>query len=269
MARRASGSLTHAGWQRVTARRWARSHRTFSTGSPCVSTADWLPSPGERLADIRRWALGNPVVDKRELSNEAVSRLRSAMLRRPGILPGTLDRVLEILASREGVSSRRAIALTRLAVACARLNGDTSVGQQHVDTAALMLDLPIPTASSEPCSPRAGSARPEPTADEQPLDVPDGPISFLNDSLSEGLTIGDDRDGQTAVLAEVPEPLPQVDLPEELAGPYPEDHAARGAQRDCTPRNSAGFGRRQCRADQSSGCNEHVPLTTWLFSIRF
>ncbi len=46
-----------------------------------------------------------------------VKRLRSALLLRPEILPETLDRVLDIQASRQGVSFRRAIALMRLAVA--------------------------------------------------------------------------------------------------------------------------------------------------------
>lgn len=184
---------------------------------------DWAPSREERIADIRGWALGKSAV-KQEVSNAAIDRLHSAVLQHPKMSPEALERVLDIQGPGENVSSRRAITLARLAMACAQLNEHMSVAQQDVDTAAAIMNLSMPKTENTAAVPRSGSSKSKAAPGEGPIDGSNEQIS--SDNRPESISIGAGGFGPTAIIADAPEPLPQADLPEELAGPYPEDHAA-------------------------------------------
>ena len=187
--------------------------------------------PKERSEDVRRSALGKPIPGHR-LSKKTISRLIAATAFRPEILAGTLDRMVDIQASN--LSPRRDIALARLAVACARLEGsDTLVEQRHVDRAAQLLDLPLSAAIGEPSSPQASPESLD-SAGEIDRTALEGSAAKHSFDPADGSLVfpGDAAEDVTAAVADNPEALAQADLPEEPAGPYPEDRA--GSERDIT-----------------------------------
>lgn len=190
----------------------------------CARSAEGRP------VDIRRWAIGEPGLKPR-LSTRAIERLSRAADRRPEILSGMLERVLDIRAINEGSSHRRDIALARLAVACARLDDlGTAVGDRHVDQAALLLDLPLPVM-------RNAATRSPADAETPPSEATNPPKPASHFAVSGGEVSGDftaTTEGVDLPMAvpEAPELLSSAELPEMLAGPYPEDHAAR--ERDVT-----------------------------------
>ena len=206
-------------------------------------------SPKDRIDDVRRSALGEPLPANR-LSRKTTRRLVAAATVRPEISAGMLDRVVNVQAS--GTSLRRDIALARLAVACARLEGsDVPAEQRHVDQAALMLGVPLPATSSEPPDTQIGpeetdvdaARHPINTADGSPespdfggqidhASLPDDGSHFFPGDVAEGATAMTERAQQAVMVPDDAEALALADLPEELAGPYPEDHAIR--QRDIT-----------------------------------
>jgi magnesium chelatase subunit D len=201
----------------------------------------------ERIEDVRRSALGKSIPTHR-LSPTTTRRLIAAAALRPEISAGTLDRVVDVQAS--GASPRRDIALSRLAVACSRLEGsDTPVEQRHVEQAALLLGMPLPRTNSEPPGPQVGpegtdadaaehSSDPPVRSDESPNGVGDhaalpddrSPVS-PGDVAEVDVTISE-RAQRAVMVSDDPEALASADLPEELAGPYPEDHAIK--ERDIT-----------------------------------
>lgn len=217
-------------------------------------------SAKERIEDVRRSALEKPA-RRHRLPRETTGRLIAAAALRPEIPAGTLDRVISIQASE--VSPRREIALARLAVACARLEGsDAPVEPRHVDQAALLLGLPLSATTGEPPSPRADPEETDASAATQPFNAADGspespnsvgendhaalsdaiaakqPFNPADGSLvfpsggAEDVPATTGGTGQAVMVADDPETLAQADLPEELTGPYPEDHAPR--ERDIT-----------------------------------
>lgn len=188
--------------------------------------AEPSPSPSERIADLRRSVLEEQVRGH-PLSRQATDRLTAAVALQPTVLPGTLDRIVSIEAS--AASARREIALARLAVACARLEGSDSVGQQHVDQAAQLLGLRLPTTVPGPAIPKVtGPSDTNAQDDVRPSATGDN----LASGVGEGARDAAGRSGQAVMAADAPEALLPVDLPGELAGPYPEDQAI--AERDLT-----------------------------------
>jgi len=191
--------------------------------------AELALSPQDRVADMRRWALGEP--ERPHLLSEWATRsLSAAVAVRPEVLPEALERVAAVAVP--GDSPRREIALARLAAACARLEGSGSVGQQHVDQAAGLIGLRLP--GSDPDREETETAKPEVTDQRPPatgggsINHPAGPEHGKEEGEEEG-----EANRHVAISADPPRSLPeQAELPGQLAGPYPEDHAV--ADRDMT-----------------------------------
>lgn len=95
------------------------------------------------------------------------------------------------------------------------------------ETLDRVVNIQAPGASSE--SPDSDGELDH--AAKQPFDPADGSPVFPG-GVAEDVLTGTGRTGQAVLIADNPEILAQADLPEELAGPYPEDHAAK--ERDIT-----------------------------------
>ncbi|NET33814.1 MAG: hypothetical protein F6K19_17630 [Cyanothece sp. SIO1E1] len=98
--------------------------------------------------------------DSHFLSAKMVACLKAAQLARPKILPKALERVLDYVELTDGYSTRRDLALLRLAKAIAQLQDLAEVTTKVVDEAAAMIglslqqqlpEMPLPdTTESEP-----------------------------------------------------------------------------------------------------------------------
>lgn len=120
---------------------------------------------GDRAAAIRQWLYDSDSRSQEEelLLPEWMSTLQQAKSRQPDITLEAQKQVLDYIASTDGYSVRRELALLRLAQANAQLAGEVEVTAQQVDLAAQMIGLALTQSSLD-------IARPEP---EKPKPAPD------------------------------------------------------------------------------------------------
>jgi MoxR-like ATPase len=104
-------------------------------------------NPKQRVAQLRAWLEQSEKeraedwmeVDAPPLSPEIISCLRQVKHSYPDVLPEVRERVLDYLEITEGYSTRRDLALLRLARANAQLEGVAQVTRDTVDRVAEMI----------------------------------------------------------------------------------------------------------------------------------
>jgi magnesium chelatase subunit D len=153
------------------------------------------------------------------LSEAWRDRLQTARQQRPEIAAAAYVRGLAYWSEAHGPGMRRELALLRLAQAQAQLTGLGEVTVQHVDRAAQLIGLKLPTPAELPPpstqAPQAPTSFPEPTPQPE-LPASPQPIAAAPAPAPKSEVYQSDS------AAEFP-PAP-VDLGQSPRDPYPEDH---------------------------------------------
>lgn len=146
------------------------------------------PNSAQRVTQLRMWfeqfdhmpSLEERRAELPPLSAEVVDCLKNAQLLRPEILPEARERVLDYVEVTDGYSTRRDLALLRLAKAIAQMKNFTVVTRDAVDEAASMIGLSLQQKLPE--MPLSDSKAPEPETKDG---VPQLDSSALNQDQSE------------------------------------------------------------------------------------
>lgn len=145
-----------------------------------------LVSSHDRVGDILIW-LESPLPDleisPQSLSSKLIQALRSVSSKRPLVTTKILRLVEDYILILEGYSTRRAVALSRLAIAHALLEGEEQVTITHVEQAAKMVGLRPPIKTTEKSTEQADNSYPLNTF-EEPRKIDTSPVQH-NESKSE------------------------------------------------------------------------------------
>lgn len=190
-----------------------------------------VPTPDEAtelLAELRE--------DKRRrqrgsaIPADLLDALMAAAGRRSEVGWAALDAVVRYFPLPTTHTARREVALTRAAAAIARLDGDSEVGESHVDAAAEMLELGL-GSSTDTVTPSLGEQEVgRPSADDGDRFDSSGGAGALG--IMEGPRATSVEGGETLIDASPPATLDQVAI-SGAEGLYPEDWAE--PQREATP----------------------------------
>lgn len=146
-----------------------------------------------------------------ELPDGLIAQIRAAVGVRTGLTGEASDRILEYVTVSDRYSPRRDLALARLAIALARLDGVTEVAIDHVDRAAQVMGLLFNDTERE-----LSNFIPPDTLASNDFSIPD---SSLSESIS--TTVEEPVYESDTVNLASSEPLPLHNDTE----PYPEDTA--------------------------------------------
>lgn len=175
----------------------------------------------DRAAEILEW------IDDRALEKETKpeplpieirDRLQKAILLRPAITAQATARILDYTSTLEVYSPRREIALGRLALANARLEGAAEMTAAHVDAAARMIGLkPVAKQIEDSSSVSSELVAPPPDLPKPTEATPTSTPSLTDQPESSTVK-------EPVYESDKPEPLPTTELTVPL-NPYPEDEA--------------------------------------------
>jgi magnesium chelatase subunit D len=185
----------------------------------------------QRVAQLRRWFeqfdqkpyFEEMAAESLSLSDELVDCLKEAQLAQPEVLPEAQARVLDYVELTDGYSTRRDLALLRLAKVIAQLQGFTKVTEEGVDEAAAMIGLRL--QQQQPEMPLPDTTEPEPEPKE---DTPQPDSSALNRDQSQATGKAPPSVKEEPVFkSDTEETLPSTSLPmgPPLENPYLEDTA--------------------------------------------
>jgi magnesium chelatase subunit D len=174
----------------------------------------------DRVEDLLRWLNQTGAeLETEPLSKEIEERLRVALQAKPHVLPEAIAHIFNYLPEGEAVNLRRQMALLRLAIADAKLEGLDRVTIGAVSRAAGMIGL---TLVSQPTMPEAQP----PVLPEEPAQPPCMPELQIDDGAIASEPLLEDRSiGQEPVYqSDEPEILPAAAIDFETpTNPYPED----------------------------------------------
>jgi magnesium chelatase subunit D len=173
-----------------------------------------VEEPIDRTEDLLRW-LEQPQAELEiePLPENLIAQLQQGLQAKPLVKPEAIAHILNYLPESEGANLRRQMALVRLAIAHAKLEGSTSVMVIHVNRAAQIIGLELTPLKSQ-------------SSDLPPAD----PVRLPEPQIENEVIAPEPR---TEEQVTVREPVYQSDAPEVLSSeaiafetaknPYPED----------------------------------------------
>lgn len=175
----------------------------------------------DRTVEILSWIdrqISQEETKSEPLPTEICDRLRQATQHRVAIADKAKARILDYISTLEVYSPRREIALARLAVAYARLEGVAEVTVDRVDTAARMMGLkPVAKPIEAPSNPTPDPVTPPPElpkpTETKPTSTPSLPKQSEPSTVREPIYESD----RSELLPPTPLTVP--------GNPYPEDEA--------------------------------------------
>jgi len=167
-----------------------------------------VETDAERVKQLRDRLISDRNLERSiELPAEIIAEIQAAVLVNASLTVEASDRILQYVKVSDRYSHRRDLALARLAISLARLDGLMKVAIDHVDTAAELIGLPSLRSRSNAPSPIPKSSEPESTP------IPES--KFSND-----LARTDTSSSEPA--STIKEPVYQPDiLNEKLSEPFP------------------------------------------------
>ncbi|MEL7353941.1 MAG: hypothetical protein AAF171_02325 [Cyanobacteria bacterium P01_A01_bin.116] len=177
---------------------------------------------GSRVDDLREWLidLDEPKSVETVLSDEWRDRLNQAMAQKCAVAESAYQRVLAYFTEASGQGIRREFSLLRLAQAQAQLLAEGEVTEAHIDQAAKLIGLPLPSALPPKETSPSERRMPEPSAADDDLSADEEELEE-NESLSpvKRPVPVYEPDGETEF------PSAPVELEKSPQEPYPEDSA--------------------------------------------
>ncbi|BAZ18136.1 Mg-chelatase subunit ChlI-like protein [Calothrix sp. NIES-4071] len=157
------------------------------------------------------------VLQIQPLPNEIKQTLQKALQHRPEITTQATARILNYTSNLEVYSPRREIALARLSVAYARLQGVAKMSEEHVDAAARMINLQPITKRQKPKITSVSSLEPLETQNINSSAPQTSNPKLQINTLKETLAVYESDEPETLS----PTPI----ITQNLIDPYPEDNA--------------------------------------------